>query len=416
MINRNLKPLAAAVALANAGILMPAQAQTGDPAVAEGQATGTGLVLEEVIVTGIRQSLANSADIKRDSQGVVDAITAEDIGKFPDSNLAESLQRITGVSIDRVGGEGSRVTVRGFGGDFNMVTLNGRQMPTANLEINSASAKRSFDFATLSSDSITAVEVFKTGKANLLSGGIGSTINIKTMRPLEKPGLTATISANALHDTTVEEGDDITPNGWNTAISDGTEFPGFTNAPGAGDVYGIGQNFNYGLVDVERERTNYQLTLQWEPIESLRATLDYTYSELEQEVDRNELSVWFQNNQVSGEFVGKPGGVYAPLLYADSTGKDIPAFVGSYGTTSETDSTGFNLEWNPTDSLTLAFDYHDSTAEAKPQDDRGSFNYAPAQQAQRALTTINYGPDFPSMFRYQLPQLAAKNRHRAVSV
>jgi TonB-dependent receptor len=211
MINRNLKPLAAAVALANAGMLMPAQAQTGDPAVAEGQATGTGLVLEEVIVTGIRQSLANSADIKRDSQGVVDAITAEDIGKFPDSNLAESLQRITGVSIDRVGGEGSRVTVRGFGGDFNMVTLNGRQMPTANLEINSASAKRSFDFATLSSDSITAVEVFKTGKANLLSGGIGSTINIKTMRPLEKPGLTATISANALHDTTVEEGDDITP-------------------------------------------------------------------------------------------------------------------------------------------------------------------------------------------------------------
>jgi TonB-dependent receptor len=189
-----------------------------------------------------------------------------------------------------------------------------------------------------------------------------------------------------------------TPNGWNTAISDGTEFPGFTNAPGAGNVYGIGQNFNYGLVDVERERTNYQLTLQWEPIESLRATLDYTYSELEQEVDRNELSVWFQNNQVSGEFVGKPGGVYAPLLYADSTGKDIPAFVGSYGTTSETDSTGFNLEWNPTDSLTLAFDYHDSTAEAKPQDDRGSFNYAPAQQAQRALTTINYGPDFPSMF------------------
>jgi outer membrane receptor for ferrienterochelin and colicin len=205
MINRNLKPLAAAVALANAGMLMPAQAQTGDPAVAEGQATGTGLVLEEVIVTGIRQSLANSADIKRDSQGVVDAITAEDIGKFPDSNLAESLQRITGVSIDRVGGEGSRVTVRGFGGDFNMVTLNGRQMPTANLEINSASAKRSFDFATLSSDSITAVEVFKTGKANLLSGGIGSTINIKTMRPLEKPGLTATISANALHACTTPQ-------------------------------------------------------------------------------------------------------------------------------------------------------------------------------------------------------------------
>src|SRR3546814_14442485 len=65
------------------------------------------------------------------AQGVVDAISAEDIGKFPDTNLAESLQRITGVSIDRQNGEGSLVTVRGFGPEFNLVTLNGRQMPTA---------------------------------------------------------------------------------------------------------------------------------------------------------------------------------------------------------------------------------------------------------------------------------------------
>ena len=435
MIKRTLKPLAVAVAMANAGVMMPALAQTGGPAVDDGQAVGGGPVLEEVVVIGIRQSLAASADIKRDSQGVVDAITAEDMGKFPDSNLAESLQRITGVSIDRVGGEGSRVTVRGFGGDFNMVTLNGRQMPTANLGINAASPKRAFDFATLASESITAVEVYKTGKANLLSGGIGSTINIQTMRPLDKPGLTASISGNALMDSTNEEGDDITPefagiysnsffddtvgiavsgsyserdyrtveattpNGWVTATADGTEFSGFTNAPGAGEVFGIGQNFNYGLVDVERDRTNYQLTLQWEPIESVRATLDYTYSELEYEVDRQEMSVWFNRvNAVSGEFAGKPGGVYTPILYSDTTGKDIQNFTADYGTTNETDATGFNVEWSPTDNLTLAFDYHDSTAEAKPKDDRGSSNAVPAQQAQRALTTINYRPDFPSMF------------------
>ena len=69
-------------------------------------------MIEEVVVTGIRGSLRQSADIKRMSSGVVDAITAEDIGSFPDTNLAESLQRITGVSIDRERGEGSRVTVR----------------------------------------------------------------------------------------------------------------------------------------------------------------------------------------------------------------------------------------------------------------------------------------------------------------
>ena len=72
--------------------------------------------LEEVIVTGIRGSMTAALDVKRDSSGVVDAISAEDIGKFPDTNLAESLQRITGVSIDRNEGEGSQVTIRGFGG------------------------------------------------------------------------------------------------------------------------------------------------------------------------------------------------------------------------------------------------------------------------------------------------------------
>src|SRR3546814_1764946 len=86
---------------------------------------------DEIIVTGSRASLAASADIKREAQGVVDAISAEDIGKFPDTNLAESLQRITGVSIDRSRGEGSLVTVRGFGPEFKLVTVNGRQMPTS---------------------------------------------------------------------------------------------------------------------------------------------------------------------------------------------------------------------------------------------------------------------------------------------
>src|SRR5688572_25477166 len=87
--------------------------------------------LEEIVVTGLRGSLKASMDIKRDAVGVVDAISAEDIGKFPDANLSEALQRITGVSIDRRNGEGALVTARGFGAQFNMVTLNGRQMPAA---------------------------------------------------------------------------------------------------------------------------------------------------------------------------------------------------------------------------------------------------------------------------------------------
>ena len=86
--------------------------------------------VEVINVTGIRGSMLKSLDVKRSSTGIVDAINAEDIGKFPDTNLAESLQRISGVAIDRNNGEGSQVTVRGFGPTRNLVTLNGRQLPT----------------------------------------------------------------------------------------------------------------------------------------------------------------------------------------------------------------------------------------------------------------------------------------------
>jgi len=108
-------PLAQGIALALGVAVMP-------PALS--QETGEAApMLEEVVVTGIRASLEQAMDIKRNAIGVVDAITAEDMGKFPDQNLAEALQRITGVSIDRSNAEGSQITVRGMGPEFNLVTL-----------------------------------------------------------------------------------------------------------------------------------------------------------------------------------------------------------------------------------------------------------------------------------------------------
>ena len=111
--------------------------------------------VEVISVKGIRSSMIQSMDIKRSSSGIVDAISAEDIGKFPDSNLAESLQRITGISIERTNGEGSKVSARGFGPDRNLVTLNGRQMPTT-------TGERSFDFSNLAAEGVSGVEVYKT--------------------------------------------------------------------------------------------------------------------------------------------------------------------------------------------------------------------------------------------------------------
>src|SRR5678815_1795169 len=158
--------------------------------------------LEEVVVTGLRGSLKASMETKRDALGVVDAINAEDIGKFPDTNLAESLQRITGISIDRRNGEGAQVTARGFGPQFNLVTLNGRQLPSADafgngqLDLGGVGGQgRSFNFAQLASEAITGVEVYKTSRADLASGGIGATVNIKTARPFDNPGTILNVGA-----------------------------------------------------------------------------------------------------------------------------------------------------------------------------------------------------------------------------
>jgi len=398
-------------------------------------------VMEEVVITGIRSSLQRSMDVKRDSQGVVDAISSEDIGKMPDTNLAESLQRVTGVSIDRVNGEGSRVTVRGFGPDFNVITLNGRYMPAANLEDTSASASRSFDFAQLAAESVSGVQVYKTGRADLPTGGIGSVINIATTRPLELPEGALSIGAKLHRDTTNEDGgDDYTPeisgiysgtfaddrfgvaitgsysardsgydrggttSGWYTIQggqgdwgSIAPDNPDFVNAPQPGDVYSVPRNINYAFGQVQRERTNAQLTLQWEPVDRLTATLDYTYSEFDIEEQINELGAWFNGEPVSGEFTRGTGSgsVVAPLVYTDSTGSDVTFGAGDWGRKNETNSLGFNLEWRPTENLTLALDYHDSDAEAGAKDDRGSHNIITGVQFSRQGNTVRYDRDLP---------------------
>ena len=149
--------------------------------------------VEVIQVRGIRGSLEQSLSIKRASSQVVDAISSEDVGKFPDANVAESLQRITGVAIDRNGGEGQFITVRGLGPEFNTVLLNGRTLATDN-------DGREFSFDVLSSDIIQRAEVFKSAIPELQSGGIGATVNIVTARPLENPENSVNFSASGIYE------------------------------------------------------------------------------------------------------------------------------------------------------------------------------------------------------------------------
>ncbi|WP_346837697.1 TonB-dependent receptor [Microbulbifer sp. SAOS-129_SWC] len=426
------KSIAAAIACALTGTAM-AQSQSGSG-------------LEEVTVVGIRGSLTKSMDVKRDSQGVVDAISSEDIGKMPDTNLAESLQRVTGVSIDRQNGEGSRVTVRGFGPDYNVVTLNGRVMPAANIEATGASASRSFDFANLAAESVSAVEVYKTGKASLATGGIGSVINIRTARPLEQDDMVLNLSAKTTHDTSNKQGNDFTPelsgifstkfaddtigialtgsyserdsgyaksetpSGWYTIPggqgdwgSIAPDNPNFENAPQEGDVYSVPRGVGYAFGELQRKRTNAQLTMQWAPRDDFEATLDYTYAEQDVEQQYNAMGAWFNGVPVSGSFTkgSGNGSVVAPIVYTDGTGSDVTFNAGEWGTVNDNNSVGLNLAWDPTDHLSLAFDYHNSTAENGAKDGRGTNNSIAGVQFNRAATTVDYSGDLPTTsFQY----------------
>lgn len=395
--------------------------------------------IEVIEVTGIRGSMVKSMDIKRSSQGIVDAINAEDIGKFPDSNLAESLQRITGVSIDRSNGEGSKVSVRGFSADRNLVLLNGRQMPNT-------TGDRSFDFSNIAAEGISGVEVYKTSIAKMSTGGIGATINVKTNKPLANPGMHTVISAQGLHDTSTDKGD-TTPElsglysntfaddtfgisisasyseresanqqagvstGWRSYDPDGQDINGadrfgpiangqdgqFNRAENP-DVYSVPQTTFYTFEEVQRQRTNAQLVLQYRPIDSVTATLDYTYIERENDTQVANVSAWYASPENAID-VWAPGNIGSPLLhsevYADPT--DLAMGSGDYGVRDETTSIGFNIEWQVNDNLNLAYDYHDSDAENTPNNKYGSNNNLAARALIRTASATDFTRDIPTL-------------------
>ncbi|PTT77609.1 TonB-dependent receptor, partial [Pseudomonas sp. HMWF010] len=147
--------------------------------------------VEEIVVTGYRAALQSALNLKRTSNVMVDAINAEDIADFPDANLAESLQRLPGVSVDRENGEGRTITVRGLGSDFTRVRLNGLEaLSTAGPSIagDAANRSRGFDFNTFASELFNALKVQKTASAETDEGSLGATVDLETGRPLNFKG------------------------------------------------------------------------------------------------------------------------------------------------------------------------------------------------------------------------------------
>ncbi|PCI61151.1 MAG: TonB-dependent receptor [Gammaproteobacteria bacterium] len=150
--------------------------------------------IEVIQVTGLRGSLKANINAKRFSDSVVDVISAEDIGKFPDRNVAESLARIPGVTIQRQFGEGSSVSIRGAGAEFTKTTLNGQNVASTGWFVLEP-AKRSFNYELLPSEIVGDLEVYKSSQADLVEGGVGGTVIVNTRTPLKMDANTAYVSA-----------------------------------------------------------------------------------------------------------------------------------------------------------------------------------------------------------------------------
>ncbi|MBB3911483.1 TonB-dependent receptor [Sphingomonas desiccabilis] len=403
--------LAAVPALAQDGT----RAEQGLPATTQDQPSlaaeegQNGASAGDIVVTGIRSSLANSARVKREAQQIVDSISAEDVGKFPDANVSESLQRITGVAIDRSGGEGQFITVRGLGPEFNTVLVNGRIMATDN-------PGREFSFDVLSSNMIQRTDVFKSSVPDLQEGGIGATVNIITARPLDqREGLHFAASAGGIYDTLSEklgpdasavvswtnadktfgavlsgayskrknQADQIAVDGWINGRPDIISMvdgaPSLVTGsdsryPRAGNV-NVPQSLYYQRVQETRERINVAGSVQYRPADNLEITVDGIYSKFDVSgvVRRMDnflaapyLEPTFNDNgtatslgMIGADFIAR----YPQFLEANRdrlTNNGLNAKIDHvYNTTnrqSDSYQVGGNVKWNPGEGLEVRFD------------------------------------------------------------
>ena len=329
---------------------------------------GQGADLQEVVVTGIRASLERAMDIKRDADSVVDSISAEDIGKFPDANVAESLQRITGVSIDRNQvGEGQTVTIRGFGPTFNTVLVDGRQLPTQ-------TGHRSFDFDTLPADLINGADVFKTSAASQNEGGIGGSMNLHTARPLDLKRLTAIASIKGEKDDL--SGSHVEPQGFvlvSDTFADGTigalgslslqersaptnrAFTGnwfssdFAQLPGDPTLF-MPQQIDVIALDAFYRRIGGHGVLQWKPNDQLVMTLDGLYDEYEIHSESSEIGWYFGPTTLQSGTWDK-NGVLTSFTTNDQLHTD---YIREHQNTDLLSPTllkqvGYNVKWNSSD-------------------------------------------------------------------
>ena len=301
-----------------------AHAQDAAPPAPAPDAAQADNAVEEVVVTGFRASLASAINVKRNASGVVDAIKAEDIAQFPDLNLAESLQRIPGVSISRINGEGRQISVRGLGSEYTRVRINGMEaISTTGGTANSGGTNRGrgFDFNIFASDLFNSIAVRKTASADVEEGSLGATVDLDTASPFDNPKPQLVLSAQASYNDLaqkagprlsalasrtwrdgtfgalisvayedrrlLEEGANITRwtyGGSNGGFSPLSTLPGYTvaqiNDSNTATALYHPRIPAYVSYDIESKRFGASGSLQWKPTDQTNVSFDALYSYL----------------------------------------------------------------------------------------------------------------------------------------
>ena len=379
-----------------AALLIPAASLTLSAANAQTAPTPvTDDNIEVIEVRGLISSLKRSFSDKKEALIVSDGISAEDVGKFPDQNVAESLQRITGVSIDRSGGEGQLISVRGFGPQFNLVTVDGRQMA-------SERAGREFSFDTLASELIAGADVYKTSNAANQDGGIGSYINLKTAKPFDMDGFTAVGSVKGTYDSLSEETDPAFSGLISNTFNDNTlgvllslsvqerqaqinqaDTRGYYRVPriatndfdattGTGkEAFNVWVPRNLDLTSnsEDRTRTSGTLVVQYAPSEDITLTFDGLYSKFEVESQVNNYANWFTPGNFRDfevDAATETVNFWSHNAFNDPTGGGSGAtdFVQQgLDRNVEIKGFGFNADWELSEQFNVNIDISNSSAE-----------------------------------------------------
>lgn len=387
------------------GFAGPVYAQEAPVETAAETAEDEDAVLGVVTITGIRGSIQNSLNTKRNSTSIVEAISAEDIGKLPDVSIADSLARLPGVTAQRVRGRSQQISIRGLGPDFSLSLWNGR-------EIVSAGNNRGVEFDQFPSELINSAIVYKTPDARLAATGIAGAVDLRTVRPLDYTDRRINLSGKyvyndngALNPDFDEDGyrlfgsiidqNEAGTIGWSLAAtvqSNPTHFTSRelkTNAgqttvdAGTGLVIPI-DNPRTGVVSREFERTSIAGALQFEPNSAFTQTFDAFYT------DTEDSGIFRGVETPIASWAGvTPTDIQGTSGFADqATYLGVPPVLrtDTEAATAEIFAIGSNTEWQVTDNLAVTFDVAHSTL------DRSDIDYESYAALASGLVGNGQGP------------------------